>query len=35
MDYLGGMLNHIRKIPKTEEFCNGFTGKSEWFIMVF
>ncbi len=30
-DYIGGMLNHIEKIPKTHfknEFCNGFTGKS-------
>ncbi len=38
MDYIGGMLNPIGKIPKThykKEFCNGFTGKNEWFIMVF
>ncbi len=31
MDYIGGMLNPIGKIPKTHykiEFCNGFTGKS-------
>ncbi len=27
MDYIGGMLNHIGKMPKNE-FCNGFTGKS-------
>ncbi len=29
MDYIGGMLNPIGKIPKTHykrEFCNGFTG---------
>ncbi len=31
MDYIGGMLNLIGKMPKTlykKEFCNGFTGKS-------
>ncbi len=31
MDSIGGMLNHIGKMPKTHyknEFCNGFTGKS-------
>ncbi len=31
MDYIGGMLNPIGKMPKThykKEFCNGFTGKS-------
>ncbi len=30
MDSIGGMLNHIGKMPKThykKEFCNGFTGK--------
>jgi len=38
MDSIGGMLNHIGKMPKTHykrEFCNGFTGKSQWFIMYF
>ncbi len=38
MDSIGGMLNPIGKVPKThykKAFCNGFTGKSEWFIMVF
>ncbi len=28
------MLNHIGKMPNThykKEFCNGFTGKSQWF----
>ncbi len=31
MDSIGGMLNHIGKMPKThykKEFYNGFTGKS-------
>ncbi len=31
MDSIGGMLNHIGKMPKTyckNEVCNGFTGKS-------
>ncbi len=31
MDSIGGMLNHIGKMPKTlykREFSNGFTGKS-------
>ncbi len=31
MDYIGGMLNHIGKIPKTYNknvFSNGFTGES-------
>ncbi len=31
MDSIGGMINPIRKMPKTHykrEFCNGFTGKS-------
>ncbi len=31
MDSIGGMLNSIGKMPKTHytnEFCNGFTGKS-------
>ncbi len=30
MDYIGGMLNPIGKMPKThykKEFCNGFTGQ--------
>jgi len=38
MDYIGGMLNPIGKMTKAHykmEFCNGFTGKSKWFIMVF
>ncbi len=32
MDYIGGVLNSIGKMPKTynkKEFCNGFTGASE------
>ncbi len=31
MDYFGGVLNHIGKMPKTHyknDFCNDFTGKS-------
>ncbi len=31
MDYIGGMLDPIGKMPKTHyknAFCNGFTGKS-------
>ncbi len=31
IDYIGGMLNHIGKMPKkhyNNSFCNGFTGKS-------
>ncbi len=31
MDSIGGMLNHIGKMPKTQykmELFNGFTGKS-------
>ncbi len=35
MDSIGGMLNHIGKLPKThykKEFCNGFTGKK---LMVY
>ncbi len=38
MESIGGMLNPIGKMTKThykKEFCNGFTGKSEWFIMAF
>ncbi len=34
MDSTGGMLNPVGKMPEThykKEFCNGFTGKSEWF----
>ncbi len=30
MDYIGGMLNPIEKMPKShhkKEFCNGFTGQ--------
>ncbi len=35
MDSIGGMLNHIGKMPKTHyknKFCNGFTGK---MLMVY
>ncbi len=35
MDYIGGVLNPIVKMPKTHyknEFCNGFTGKK---LMVY
>ncbi len=38
MDYIGWMLNPIGKMPNKhykKEFCNGFTEKNEWFIMVF
>ncbi len=38
MDYIGGMLNPIGEMPKTHyktTFCNGFTGKNKWFMMVF
>ncbi len=38
MDSIGGMLNPIGKMPKAHykmNFCNGFTGKIQWFIMVF
>ncbi len=38
MDSIGGMLNPFGKMLKTHyknEFCNGFTEKSYWFIMVF
>ncbi len=35
MDSIGGMLNHIGKMPKTHyknKFCNGFTRKK---LMVY
>ncbi len=38
MDSIGGMLNHIGKMHKTHyknRFCNGFTGKSQWCMIIF
>ncbi len=38
MDYICGMLNRFRKMPKTyykNTFCNGFTGKAtglQWYF---
>jgi len=34
MDSFGGM-EKCPKHTKKNEFCNGFTGKSYWFIMLF